>query len=333
MKQKFKFEPRWFAIIVFFFCGIFIGGFIFFTWIFNGGSFFGIKKIHSNASNAYKFINPLIAVENEQVSDFFVNQALQNKLASIIEDHRRSLDIQQAAVYFRDVDPGRWVGINEDVQFSPGKLLKMPLMMAYFKAAETDPKILEKKLVHHTDPADTSVGNQVDLVDGQSYSVLELIKDMIIDDDDGSANLLYDNIDHQALDEVFSDLGINFKEDKKTDDYITVKQYSLFFRVLYNATYLNRDYSEQALDILSQTPNTDGIAIGLPNDLVVANKYRTRDFGKGLVESHDCGIIYYPGHPYLLCAMGIGKSEESINKVFKDVSQVVYKDMTQKYKN
>jgi beta-lactamase class A len=332
MKQKLSFEPRWFAVIVFFVSGVFIGAFILFIWIFNGGSFYGIQKIHS-AIGGYKFINPLIAVDREQITDFFANQSLQSKLQAIIDVHTKNNDIKQASVYFRDLDPGRWVGINEDLKFSAGRLLKVPIMIAYFKLAEADPAILQKNLVYTQNQANAAEDSRTALEDGKDYTVEELIEDMIINDTDDAANVLYDNIDKPALNEVFGDLGIEFKEDKATDDYISVKLYSLFFRVLYNATYLDRTYSEKALYILSQTPNTDGIALGLPNDVVFSNKDRTRDFSKSLKEGHDCGIVYYPNHPYLLCTMAIGRSGETIKNIFKELSQVVYKDMMTNYKN
>ena len=309
-----------------------MGAFVLFTWIFNGGAFYGIQKIHP-VGGSYKFINPLIAVDRQQVSDFFANQSLQAKLGSVIDKHKNKGEIEQAAVYFRDLEPGRWVGINQDAKFSPGKLLKIPVMLTYFKEAEGNPEILKKHLTYRQTPVNAAHDSRSNLEDGRSYPVEDLIKDMIVNDSDDAADALYDNIDKPALKEVFADLGVEFKEDKQTDDYLSVRLYSLFFRVLYNSTYLNREYSEKALDILSQTPNTDGIATGLPNDLVISNKYRTRNFNKTLQESHDCGIIYYPGHPYLLCVMGIGRNADVINAVFKDLSQAVYKDMTDKYKN
>ncbi len=333
MSNKLVFEPRWYAVFIFFIAGLFLGGMALFVWIFNGGSFYGIQKIHSKGN--YKFINPLIAVERTQAPEFFENQALKDKLNTVLQKHKKNQDIQDASIYFRDLEPGRWMGINEDFKFSPGKFLKLPIMIAYFKEAEVNPAILKKTLVYHATPENTFVDNQVNLEDGQSYPAEELIRDMIIDDDDDAATVLYDNIDTQALNEVFSDLGIDFKEDKTNDDYLSTKLYSLFFRVLYNATYLNREFSEMALDILSQT-NPTGIAAGLPNDILIAHKYRTRSFVQNkntLVESHDCGIIYYPGHPYLLCAMAIGKNRSLMSSMFKELGQTAYKDMSEKYKN
>src|SRR5258708_137024 len=334
MKQKLNFEPRWFAIIIFFMAGVFLGAFVLFIWIFNGGRFYGIQRNHTNSN--YKFIHPLIALNTQQIADFFSNNKLQTKLTKIIDKHKKNQDVQEAAIYFRDLDFGRWVGLNEDLRFSPGKLMKVPIMITYFRQAESDPKVLQKQLKYIVDPKIASRNNQVGLQNNEIYPVAKLIEAMIIDDDDNSANLLFDNINRGSLNEVFSDLGINFKEDKENEDFITVKQYSLFFRILYNSTYLSRQYSERSLEVLSQTPNTDGVSIGLPNDLIVANKYRTRSFNQGrsrLKESHDCGIVYFPKHPYLICTMGVGINNMAIDNTFKELSQAVYNDMSENYKN
>ena len=332
MKSKLSFEPRWLAVVIFFLCGAFMGAFVLFIWIFNGGSFYGLQKVHSGSSS-YKYINPTIAVEHKQLTDFFANEALQGRLNAIVEKYKKDRGVQTASVYFRDLEPGRWVGINEEAEFSAGKLLKVPIMIAYYREAEVSPDILKKQLIYKRDPNSETQSNQVSLEAGKPYSVEEIIKDMIIDDDDNAANMLFDNIDKQALNEVFSDLGVNYKEDKQSEDLLTVKMYALFFRVLYNATYLNWQNSEAVLDILSQTPDTDGISAGLPNDIVTANKFRTRSMGSGFKEGHDCGIIYFPKHPYLLCAMGIAKDSEVITNMFRDISQAVYLDMSDKYKN
>jgi beta-lactamase class A len=314
--------------------GAFMGAFVLFIWIFNGGGFYGIQKNRSNSN--YKYINPLIAVEREQITDFFSNDLLKTKLTKIIDNHKKNHDIQEAAIYFRDLDYGRWVGINEDLKFSPGKLIKVPIMIAYFKQAESDPKILQKQLKYIADPQSNGGNNLAGLQNGEMYTVEKLIETMIIDDNDNSANLLFDSMNRESLNEVFSDLGINFQEDKKTEDYITVKQYGLFFRILYNATYLSTTFSERALDILSQTPDFTGISVGLPNDLVIASKYRARSFvqnGKKLKENHECGIIYYPKHPYLTCVMGIGPNSTAIDDTFKELSRAVYNNMSETYKN
>src|SRR5258708_36506217 len=101
MKQKLNFEPRWFAIIIFFMAGVFLGAFVLFIWIFNGGRFYGIQKNHTNSN--YKFIHPLIAVESEQIADFFSNNKLQNKLTKIIYKQKKNKEVQKAEIYITEL--------------------------------------------------------------------------------------------------------------------------------------------------------------------------------------------------------------------------------------
>ena len=39
---------------------------------------------------------------------------------------------------------------------------------------------------------------------------------------------------------------------------------------------------------------------------------------------HDCGIIYYPGNPYLLCVMTRGDSFGELSSTIRDISDIIY---------
>ncbi len=323
------FEPKWVVVIVFFLAGTFIGGLALFIWLFNGSQVFGLQKIHPSKS-PYQFVNPLLAVDTIEKKEFLENKDLESKVQIIINDSKSKDLVRDVAVYFRDLEAGRWFGINHDNKFSPGTILKVPIMIAYFKEAETKPDLLKKQLQYNAKPpkSDSSFQN------GKWYTIDELIDGMIDEDDDPAAAILFDNIDKNALDDVYSDLGVDFHEDKLNDDYISLKLYSLFFRILYNATYLSRPMSEKALSILNQTSMENGVAAGLPNDISIAHKYRTRAYQKNGFsgsESHDCGIIYYPDHPYVLCMMGIGKNANDTNLMFETITRQVYREMNRSY--
>lgn len=334
MKQRLNFEPRWLTITIFFIAGIFAGCFILFIFVFSGGSVYGIQKVQSSLNSNYKLINPLLTYDSEsQQSHFFQNLALEQNINKLISARKDTKEISDASVYFRDLEQNRWIGINEEQKFSPGKLLKIPIMIAYYKTAESDPKIMEKKFIYKLSAPNPN--HDSTLVVGNSYTPEEMIQQMIITDDDNAGNILYDNIDKATLNEVYTDLGIDFHEDSKTtDDFLSTKMYSLFFRVLYNSTYLNREHSEHALEILSQTPD-NGFAAGLPNNVSIAHKFRMRITPVNAAnehETHDCGIVYYPGHPYLLCAMVVGRSKEAAVNLFEDIGTAVYQDMVATYK-
>ncbi len=318
MIRRLDFEPKWFVVGIFFLAGSFIGVLGLFIWLFNGGSILDVQKIHPAKSN-YKFINPLLAVDTFEKKSFLEALALRNKVSALIDREKSKNNIKEASVYYRDIEPGRWVGINERNNFSPGNLLKIPIVMAYFKASESSPGLLNKMLVFN----------------GTPVKIEELIKTMILDDDTDAANFLFDNIDKNSLDEIYSDLGIEFVETKENSDYISIKDYSLIIRFLYNATYLNRENSEKALELLSETTPGQGIDLGLEKDLIVAHKYRTRtylDKDRTFVEAHDCGIVYFPNHPYLLCMSSVGENKEAVDNLFKEVGQLTYQDMKNNYK-
>lgn len=50
-------------------------------------------------------------------------------------------------------------------------------------------------------------------------------------------------------------------------------------------------------------------------------------FASGVVELHDCGIIYYPNNPYVLCVMTRGDSMEELKKIISTISLMTYKEV------
>jgi len=230
---------------------------------------------------------------------------------------------------------GPWFGIHEKEYFSPASLIKVPLMMAYLKKAESDPSLLSKE-IFNTLPYDSRVQNiqpRVTLVVNQKYTVKQLIEQMIIYSDDISYKLLNDQMTGEEIVQVYKDLGVDISRAtaNPNGNIVTVKAYASFFRILFNASYLNPEMSEYALKVLGQIEFKDGLVAGLPKDIIVAHKFGERQYlDTGLKQLHDCGIVYLPGKPYLLCVMTRGNNFNSLKKTIKDVSQMVYDTVSQK---
>ncbi len=98
-----------------------------------------------------------------------------------------------------------------------------------------------------------------------------------------------------------------------------------FFRILYNATYLDRIASEQILEILTKTTFSEGIVAGVPESTRVAHKFGSRELvdQSGSRQLHDCGIVYAK-NPYILCVMTQGRDFTALANFIKDVSAVTY---------
>jgi hypothetical protein len=216
-------------------------------------------------------------------------------------------------------------------------MLKVLIMMAYFREAELDPSVFQKQLVYsshtHDEVGSVQFSQPTSLVVGQSYSIETLVNTMIKDSDNGAEQLLLDNVDIKVLDQAYVDLGVPSPDSVPGDYTISTAQYAAFLRILYNSTYLIEKFSESALAIMTESTYKDGISAGVPKDIVVAQKYGERvdtDIGGAVVavELHDCGIVYVPEHPYELCVMTKGRDEKKLASVIQGISSLVYKEVT-----
>lgn len=288
-------------------------------------------------SGGYKFISPLLECDTGQKLYQGQTVALKEKLNNLITEKIEAKKSSAVAVYFRDLRNGPWFGINENIKFVPASLMKVPVMLAYYKLAESDSTVLKKKIMlNQTVPEnyEQSYKPSQKIESGKEYSVEELLHHMIAYSDNDALSLLLQNIDQQFLIRSYTDLGVIIPGAKSLDDELTVREYSSFFRILYNASYLEPEYSEQALQALSRSDFKNGIVAGLPENIQVAHKFGERfDIGPGNQTSsekqlHDCGIVYDPNYPYLLCVMSKGDNFDELSKTIKEISQTIYSSLS-----
>ncbi len=289
----------------------------------------------------HKLISSLLVSDVAGKKEFAEFKPFEKKVQDLISSLKSQGKITDLGFYFRDVGTGRWVAINEDTPFYPASLMKVPLMIAYFRQAEADPTILQKKLTY-TQKDDLNQSEYTKpthaITQGQSYTVDELITYMIAYSDNNATRLLSDNIDQNSFHEVYTDLGIEIPDSTKIgfSDYFTTKQYSLFLRILFNSTYLDKDLSEKALEILTKTDFKDGLAAGLPTGSTIAHKFGefigVNPDTSTIYELHDCGIIYNPNKPYLLCVMTKGNNRQALQDTLKSISDLVYSEVQNNYR-
>ena len=290
-----------------------------------------IPKAHVIRQGSSKFINPLLECDLADNS-FSELEPFQKKIQVFADLYKKqNSEISSLAVYFRDLNNGPWFGIDEQEMFSPASLLKTPLMIAYFKLSEKDPTVLQKTILYSGNenfPKITkNIHSEVNLVAGQSYTVEKLIKHMIVYSDNQAYFLLFSNININDLINIYKDFGISL-DINNSESIVNVKNYASFFRILFNASYLNQTNSEKALEFLSESEFKDGLVAGVPNNIIVSHKFGERELeGKNLDQIHDCGVIYYPNHPYLLCVMTKGSTPQKLIKAIYEVSSLVYKQV------
>ena len=284
-------------------------------------------------TTSYKFIYPLLAYVIPPADQEAGLTLLKNNISDFVNSEKNN-GLSDASVFFYDLNRGRWVGFNERQKYNPASMLKVVIMVSYLKESESNPSILDKKLVYQSD-TDAMLKKDFfnslsDLQVNSVYAVKDLIEKMITDSDNGAEMLLFNSIDKKDLNAIYNALNIESPDNVAADFTISPRAYSLFFRIIYSSTYLSRDLSEKALSILAKTTFDDGIVAGLPTNLVVSHKFgqyvESNNSKVESIELHDCGIVYYPANPYFLCVMKRRNNLDEPKNVIKNISSLVYEN-------
>jgi beta-lactamase class A len=297
------------------------------------GFIYHLSFIKVKCFQDYSFLNPQMACGEKPVINKSSYMTFETYLQNQIQIWEDQKDADRISVYFRDLQNGPVFGINEDDHFISSSLLKLPVAITILKLAETNPGLLDEsfKAGPITKELEQFFKPEKQIEAGQVYTVEEFLKYSLIYSDNW-ANLAINKIlevlypGKDMVLETLLDLGLIEPSDVFQKD-ISTRSYSSIFRILYNSSYLSSELSNKALDILSQSTFNQGIRAGLPEDLKTAHKFGERELTDGKNELHDCGIIYYPNNPYLLCVMTEGDDIEKLSGIISNISRMVYEEV------
>lgn len=297
-----------------------------------------IEGLEHRQKTQYRYINPLLECEQAKNLGYKHYKATFDEVQNLINSYQKDGIVTDVGVYFRDLNNGPWYSINEDALFEPASMFKLPLLVSLYKKRETDHGIFDQKLsvslekdeIQNVKP---SAYAQV----GIKYTVRELIEYMIKYSDNNAAEALFSSLDSQYITAIFSELGMNATKDLNKRFVVSVKNYSAIYRLLFNSSYLSRDDSEEILSLLTQTEYQNGLRKSIPSQIPVAHKFGERESldlqGNSSYQLHDCGIVYYPNRPFLLCIMTKGSDPNILTKVIQDIAESIYTSYDEKIKN
>ncbi len=294
-------------------------------------------SIPETAEGTFRFIRASVSSsssgKNQSTKEL---KPFQYKVNGLIENSVKSERVSTVSVYFRDLNNGNWFGIREHDKFSPRGLLKVPIMIAYFKWAESSPLVLRKTLIstgkeQGNDKNSTTTAKELE--PGKSYTVNDLIFRMIAHDDAESFSLLYANLPSGRLDKIFKDLYGEY-DPMKQNDSLSLNAFAAYFRVLYNASYLSEEMSEKALRYLAKSPFRQGMAAGIPLNIDIASEHGERTLPitsdgeeHEISQMHEFGVIYHPNRPFLLGVMARGNNVDQLKNVIRDITRLVYEEV------
>jgi beta-lactamase class A len=335
MEKEHKIQSQKSKVFLYIIAGFFTIG----IWIYIGNNFMPQEK---KDRNEFMFTNPALQTDLWENIMRWENINLEHIFTTYEQEKIAKWDILNLSVYFRDLNNGNWFGTEEKEMFSPASLMKLPLLLAYYKQSEYDPSLLQKKLkftINWTmDDYTQNIKPENRLVPWKEYTIEEIMRQMIIHSDNEASIFLERNIHIDEFKKVFMDIWLFFPPiiSWNFDNNIRVVDYAAFFRILFNASYLNKENSQKVLWMLTQTTFKDGLIKGVNDtNIKVSHKFGERSiFGNNWIERmqlHDCGIVYYPNHPYILCIMTRWYEFETLKKVIEDVSNITYKKINETY--
>jgi beta-lactamase class A len=300
-------------------------------------------KVEVVRENDLSLIQPLLFVEIESKNAL---NPLKRKISDFLEQKSREGVFTSASVYLKELSTGFYLNINPDSLYDPASLMKVPLLLIYLKQAETNPELLKRTYLFTQDPKNKTVGMIKDksLVNGNRYTVEELLYYMIVYSDNESFWILSDNVDAGKFEELDAALNIPGNYDiihyPKSDKHFIagVNSMAHYFNVLYNATYLNKAMSAYALNLLTKSTYRDGIVKDIGSNVLVAHKFGERTISymaDGRLENlqsefHEFGIVYLKDRPYILGVMTRGKRSDQLPAIVSGISKIAYDEFNAK---
>lgn len=262
---------------------------------------------------------------------------LQKKLEHRISNFQGAVGLE-----IIDLDSGREISFNKDMLFPSASLVKIPIMMSCFYAAEEGKIKLTDTLKLK---ASQKVGGSKVLGQqptGATFTVQDLLGPMITQSDNAATNLLIDFLGFDTLNDYFKKIGLkntnlsrkmmDFKERRAGEEnYTTAQDMAYLLDRLYRRDFLNQNTSEQCLVLLGQQKINDRIPRKLPKEgAFIAHK-------TGLERRicHDVGIVFTRNGNFIICALVRHKSKTALaaKRLISDLALLTfqyYHDHTRK---
>lgn len=257
-------------------------------------------------SNKYPFLARRIFADNP--SDLIINFT---QLRNQVKDYINTQDVR-IGFYFEYLPTGLSIGVKEQEAFYRASLVKLPIVMKAYKLIEEGKIDKDEVLKITKDDIDQGYGDL--WKEGRSEITLnEAIKLALTKSDNTAFRVINSRVDREltvpgneieiAITEIYNYLDIPLDSRGYTES-ITPKGYGSIFKSLFFSAYLSYDNSSEVLNQLSQSIFKDWMPKSIPENVVVAHKTGTFDLEKSIYSVHsDCGIVYYPNRPYLICIM------------------------------
>jgi beta-lactamase class A len=235
-------------------------------------------------------------------------------------------------IYLKDLNSGKTWEYNPDRLFPSASLIKVPIMASVFKKIALGAITLDTQIKLTRRDRVGGSGSLKWVRDGTSLSVLEIVYKMITESDNTATRMLIDYVGVDYLARTFTELGLvntNITMEGMSltsgrpvrENFTTAREMAMLMEKIYNGEMINRQASEEMLDVLKHNKSRSRLRKGLPMGWEIGHK-------TGLLRRscHDVGIVFSPRGDYVIAVLTSNVPDYTSAKNFiSKVAKLTYK--------
>lgn len=227
----------------------------------------------------------------------------------------------QKSFYFEYLPDGTSIRNGSDNQLIAASLIKVPLCMNLYKAAELGRIQLDQEVSVTSGELDNAYGDLYQRGAGTTLTLRQAAQLALEQSDNTATHVIFDHISGllNADEESLARLDVD-QNTQAGQAIINAKSYASVLKSLYFSSYLQKQDSQELLSYLTKSMATNRLAKHLPNSVPVAHKIGV--YNATWAES-DCGIVYAPKRPYVICVM-VELPETQADAFIAGISKEVY---------
>ena len=227
--------------------------------------------------------------------------------------------------YAEYLPTGTSIKINQDNPMVGASLLKVPVVMNLFYAAEHGQIKLSQKVTMQEGDVDKRSGTLWEKGVGSTFTLKELAEHAIVDSDNTAVNMLIGATSSKfdLFQKTIDELDVDLTAANNSQTTLGAQGYSSMLKCLYLSCVNTFSDSQQILQWMTESNSPPRLRAKIPSTVKVAHKYGT----SGGVSESDCGIVYVPKRPYIICVM-VEADSDTANTIIQTASKKMYDYIT-----
>ncbi len=274
------------------------------------------KINQSKAAQVYSLLAKRLFLEDP--NDTIINfSGLREQMRDYLESNNL-----KGSIYFEYLPTGTSIRLNGDEELVAASLMKIPVVMELYKAAEQGSINLDTVVTLKQEWLDSAFGTLYQKGAGYRLTLRQAAEIALEQSDNTAVAAILASTQSLLRSEnhVLNSLDVSYSRDEQKTLSISARAYSSFLKCLYFSCYLQQDDSQEILGYLTQSSFDSRLRSGVPKDVVIAHKIGTYS---NKTQS-DCGLVYEPKRNYLICVMLYVADDAASNAHIAKISELAY---------